>query len=109
MRRVVPGERPAEHRVRDLLLIGAGGSPREPAAPVRAVNAAQPTWELLGFLDDDPQRRGALVDGLPVLAGIDAIHDHPEAQIVICTGRPTNYVSRPRIAERLGLDDERYA
>jgi sugar O-acyltransferase (sialic acid O-acetyltransferase NeuD family) len=95
--------------VRDLLLIGAGGFARETAEAVRAVNSAQPTWELLGFLDDDPQRRGALVDGLPVLAGIDAVHDHPEAQIVICTGRPTNYVSRPRIAERLALDDERYA
>jgi sugar O-acyltransferase (sialic acid O-acetyltransferase NeuD family) len=95
--------------VRDLLLIGAGGFARETAEAVRAVNLAQPTWELLGFLDDDPQRRGALVDGLPVLAGIDAVHDHPAAQIVICTGRPTNYVSRPRIAERLALDDERYA
>ena len=95
--------------MRDLLLIGAGGFARETAEAVRAVNLAQPTWKLLGFLDDDPQRRGALVDGLPVLAGIDAVHDHPEAQIVICTGRPTNYVSRPRIAERLGLDDARYA
>jgi sugar O-acyltransferase (sialic acid O-acetyltransferase NeuD family) len=95
--------------VRDLLLIGAGGFARETAEAVRAVNLAQPTWNLLGFLDDDPRRRGALVDGLPVLAGIDAVHDHPEAQIVICTGRPTNYVSRPRIAERLGLDDARYA
>jgi sugar O-acyltransferase (sialic acid O-acetyltransferase NeuD family) len=95
--------------VRDLLLIGAGGFARETAEAVRAVNAAQPTWELLGFLDDDPLRRGTLVDGLPVLAGIDAVHDHPEAQVVICTGRPTNYVSRPLIAERLGLDDARYA
>jgi sugar O-acyltransferase (sialic acid O-acetyltransferase NeuD family) len=95
--------------VRDLLLIGAGGFARETAEAVRAVNAAQPTWELLGFLDDDPGRRGELIDGLPVLAAIDAVHDHPDAQVVICTGRPTNYVSRPRIAERLGLDDARYA
>jgi sugar O-acyltransferase (sialic acid O-acetyltransferase NeuD family) len=95
--------------VPDLLLIGAGGFARETAEAVRAVNAVRPTWELLGFLDDDPDRHGTLVDGLPVLAGIDAVHDHPEAQVVICTGRPTNYVSRPRIAARLGLDDARYA
>jgi sugar O-acyltransferase (sialic acid O-acetyltransferase NeuD family) len=95
--------------VRDLLLIGAGGFARETAEAVRAVNAAQPTWELLGFLDDDLERRGELVDGLPVLGSIDAVHDHPDAQVVICTGRPTNYVSRPRIAERLGLEDTRYA
>lgn len=95
--------------MRELLLIGAGGFARETAEAVHAVNAARPAWSLLGFLDDDPARRGTEIDGVPVLGPVDAIHDHPRAQLVVCTGRPDNYVSRRIIVERLGLEDERYA
>jgi sugar O-acyltransferase (sialic acid O-acetyltransferase NeuD family) len=95
--------------VRDLLLIGAGGFAREAADAVRAVNAVRPTWELRGYLDDSPELRGAEVGGLPVLGPIDALQEHPGAAVVICTGRPDNYVSRPRIAAGLDLGDERYA
>jgi sugar O-acyltransferase (sialic acid O-acetyltransferase NeuD family) len=94
---------------RRLLLIGAGGFAREAADAVRAVTAPRPTWRLMGFLDDDPDRHGRLIGGMPVLGPVEAVHDHPDAQVVICTGRPDNYASRRLIAERLGLEDDRYA
>lgn len=94
---------------RDLLLVGAGGFARETAEAVRAINAVSPTWRLLGLLDDDPERRGATVAGLPVLGALELVHEHPDAAVVLCTGRPGNYVSRPRIAARLELDEQRYA
>ena len=92
----------------DLLLIGSGGFARETAEAVAAVNRVAPTWDLLGFLDDDPARQGTLVDGLPVLGPTSAVHDHPEAHVLVCTGRPTNYVSRRKIVERLALDEDRH-
>jgi sugar O-acyltransferase (sialic acid O-acetyltransferase NeuD family) len=94
--------------VPDLLLVGSGGFARETAEAVAAVNAAAPSWNLLGFLDDDPSRQGTVVGGLPVLGPIDAVHDHPEAHVLVCTGRPTNYVSRRRIVTALGLDEDRH-
>jgi sugar O-acyltransferase (sialic acid O-acetyltransferase NeuD family) len=94
--------------VPDLLLIGSGGFARETAEAVAAVNRVAPTWDLLGFLDDDPARQGTLVDGLPVLGPTGAVHDHPTAHVLVCTGRPTNYVSRRRIVERLALDEDRH-
>lgn len=94
---------------RDLLIVGAGGFSRETAEAVRAINAVRPAWNLLGFLDDDPARHGTLVDGTPVLGPIELVHEHPHAQVVLTTGRPDNYVSRRIIADRLGLDDDRYA
>jgi sugar O-acyltransferase (sialic acid O-acetyltransferase NeuD family) len=96
-------------RVRELLLVGASGFARETAEAVCAINAAAPTWDLLGFLDDSPDRQGTVVGGLPVLGPIEAAHERPDAALVICTGRPDNYVSRRQIAERLGFGDERYA
>lgn len=95
--------------MRDLLLIGAGGFSRETAEAVRAINAVAPTWRLLGFLDDSPALHGEQVGGLPVLGPLELVHDHPGAALVLTTGRPDNYVSRRRIAERLGFGDERYA
>jgi sugar O-acyltransferase (sialic acid O-acetyltransferase NeuD family) len=95
--------------MRELFLLGAGGFSRETAEAVRAINAVAPTWLLRGFLDDSAALEGAEVGGVPVLGPIDRIRQHPDAQVVITTGRPDNYVSRRLIAERLGLPDERYA
>ena len=92
-----------------LLLLGAGGFARETAETVRAINAVRPTWSLLGFLDDDPAKHGTDVMGVPVLGPMDLAHDRPDARVVICAGRPDNYVSRFRIARRLELDDARFA
>jgi sugar O-acyltransferase (sialic acid O-acetyltransferase NeuD family) len=93
----------------DLLIVGAGGFARETAEAVHAVNAVRPTWRLLGYLDDDPVRHGEAVGGLAVLGPADAVHEHPHAAVLICAGRPSNYVIRRKLAARLGLDEDRYA
>jgi sugar O-acyltransferase (sialic acid O-acetyltransferase NeuD family) len=99
----MPGE------IRELLLVGAGGLAREAAEAVRAVNAVRPTWDLLGFLDDDPAMHGALIAGVRVLDAVEAVYKHPHAQVLLCPGRPDNYTIRRLLADRLALDDERYA
>lgn len=61
--------------MRDLVIVGCGGFGREVADIVDAVNRVAPTWNLLGFVDDDPSavnvdrvvRRGSAVLG-PVAA-----------------------------------------
>jgi sugar O-acyltransferase (sialic acid O-acetyltransferase NeuD family) len=96
-------------QIRELLLVGAGGLAREAAEAVRAANGVQPTWDLLGFLDDDPAKHGTLIGGLPVIGPVEAVAEHPNAKVLLCPGRPDNYITRRLVAERLGLDDERYA
>ena len=96
--------------VRPLVVIGSGGFGRETVEAVRAVNAERPTWDLLGFLDDDPALHGTEIDGVPVLGTIDEARTRFEAaRLVVCTGHPGNYFSRKRIVERLGLPAIRYA
>lgn len=95
--------------VRDLLVVGAGGFARETIEAIHAVNAQRPAWRLLGVVDDDEARHGTRLGGVPVLGPPDLVHAHPSALVVLTTGRPGNYVSRPAIAARLDLPDERYA
>ena len=95
--------------VRPLVVVGSGGFGRETVEAVRAINAERRTWDLLGFLDDDPTLHGTEIDGVPVLGPIDDARTRFEsAQLVVCTGHPGNYFSRRSIVERLGLPPGRY-
>ena len=79
-----------------LVVWGSGGHARELRELVDDLNAARPTFELLGFLDDDVDRHGLEVDGLPVLGGIEWLRrlDRP-ASVAIGVGAPA---SRRRVA-----------
>lgn len=66
----------------DLVIIGCGGFGREVADIVDAINGvgeAEPAWNLLGFIDDDPTVENTiLIDnrGSRVLGSLDAVAPH---------------------------------
>lgn len=91
-----------------LLLVGAGGFARETAEAVHAINEERSTWELIGFLDDDPSLHGVEKEGVPILGPIAAVEGYPRARVVVCTGSPKNNFSRKRIVRLLGLPQSRY-
>jgi sugar O-acyltransferase (sialic acid O-acetyltransferase NeuD family) len=93
----------------DLLIVGAGGFGRETAQAVHDSNRCGTAWRLLGYLDDNPARHGTVIDGTTILGGRDEIRRLPDAAVVVCTGRPGDYVSRMRIVSDLDLPTERYA
>lgn len=92
----------------DLIIIGAGGTSREIADTVDAINRREPLWNLLGFFDDDAAKQGTAVDGIPVLGPIAATADrHAKFIIGIASWRTPD--ARRAIVARLGLPLERYA
>lgn len=93
----------------EIVIVGSGGFGRETAEAIRALNAAGTHWQLVGYLDDDSERHGTVIDGIPILGGTEKLGAMMDISVVVCTGRPSNYVSRPRIVERLALPPERYA
>ena len=68
--------------MRDLLILGADVHALEMAEIVERVNAAAPTWNLLGFLTTQAQRVGERLNGYPVLATLDQLPEYPEADLV---------------------------
>lgn len=66
----------------DLIIVGAGGFGREVAWLVERINAQNPTWNLLGFLDDTAEKANTIIGGYPVLGKIDTAHMYPDAYFV---------------------------
>ena len=83
-----------------LIIIGAGDHGRGTLEIVRACNARSARWDVLGFLDDAPARRGTSVGGVRVLGGLDWIAEHgrPDARYVLAIA---DCRSKKAIADRL--------
>jgi sugar O-acyltransferase (sialic acid O-acetyltransferase NeuD family) len=43
---------------------------------VHVINQRQPRWQMIGFIDDDPLRRGSTVWGYPVLGNYEDLQDY---------------------------------
>ncbi len=70
--------------MKKLYIIGAGGFGREVAWLVERINAAEPTWELQGFLDDDPKKCGMAEGGHCIIGGCDILERLEENVWVVC-------------------------
>jgi len=55
----------------EIVIFGAGGFGREVAWIIEDINRVGKRFELLGFVDDDPQMKGRILNGYPVLGGIE--------------------------------------
>ena len=85
--------------MKKLVLFGAGGSGREVANIVEKINAVAPTYELLGFVDDDEKLWGSELNGYKVLGGTDWLLQHKED--VYCSVTTGLMKQRISICEKL--------
>ncbi|MPV39171.1 NeuD/PglB/VioB family sugar acetyltransferase [Georgenia subflava] len=96
-REVPPGKRP-------ILLIGANGMAREVLDAVRAAGSHEP----VGFVDDDADRHGTWLDGVPVLGSLDHVRAYPDAGLVLCASRGGARASLAGRLAALGIAENRY-
>ena len=72
--------------MKDLYIIGAGGFGREVAWLVSRINEVQPTWNFLGFIDDDPTLKGKEIDGYTVAGNCDYLNEQNDVYCVCAVG-----------------------
>ena len=84
--------------VRDLVILGSGGLAQEYAWLVEEINEERRSFNLLGFLDDEPDRVGKEYVGYPVLGTIAGAASYPSALFAIGVGDPR---VRKALAERV--------
>ena len=59
--------------MKNIVIVGAGGVGREVSLIIQQINRLEPTWNLIGYIDDNPENWGNVVNGYAVLGGIDSL------------------------------------
>ena len=68
-----------------MVIIGSGGFGTEVSWLVERINLKNPTWELLGFIDENKQH-GSFCGGYPVLGGLEWIEQNKDTYVVCAIG-----------------------
>lgn len=85
--------------MKKLVIIGAGGVGRETSLIIREINNYEPTWKVLGFIDDNHKKWGTVVDDLEILGGMEYLKTLDEDTYVVIS--IANYKVKKRIVEEL--------
>ena len=84
--------------MKDIIIFGASGFGREVAWLIERINKVRPTWNLLGFIDDDDAIQNADINGYKVLGKTEDASNYPEAFFVCAVGASA---VRERIVQNL--------
>lgn len=91
--------------MKPIVIAGAGGFGREVCNLIQDINAASPTWRLIGFLDDDSRALERFSHYPPLLGPIEAYRDLDRPAVVCAVGRPA---LRTAIVDRLNEFDAQW-
>lgn len=85
-----------------LVVLGAGGLGREVAWQISQIRNVIEQYHVIGFVDDNPELQGKVINGLPNLGGIDFLINYTEEiAVVICLANPK---IRREIYEKLSIN-----
>ncbi|UCF00083.1 MAG: polysaccharide biosynthesis protein [Planctomycetota bacterium] len=90
-------------RLKRLLIVGAGDAAEELARSILHKPIAE--YEVIGFIDDDPIKQGAFIQGLPVLGTVDELpkiyeqHNIEEIAIAMPSATPAELRRVIRVCE----------
>ncbi|MEE3485534.1 MAG: acetyltransferase [Bacteroidales bacterium] len=91
--------------MKDIAIYGAGGFGKEVACLIKRINEVSPTWNLIGFYDDNPELKGKMISHYALcLGGIDELNAHTEPlSVTISVGNPSTVrsivekITNPRV------------
>lgn len=95
----------------NLVILGTGGNAVEIVETVHDINAAargpQP-YACVGFLDDNRDRWGHQLHGLPIIGPLASAGDFPNCRFLNGIGSPNNFWNRAQIVAEAGVPTERF-
>ena len=85
--------------MKNIVIIGAGGVGRETSLIIQQINELEPTWNLIGFIDDNQEKWGKVINGYSVIGGIDSLEFlTPDTYVVIAIA---NYEVKKNIVNKI--------
>ena len=87
-----------------LVIIGAGGCGRDLLDVIDAINAIQPTYDVLGFIVDSRYGKpGTIINDKPILGGFDWFKIRPDVLAICGVGTPEHRRMLVARAEAFGV------
>lgn len=76
--------------MKDIAIFGAGGFGKEVACLIKRINEKEPTWNIIGFFDDNPKLKGQIISHFgQCLGGVDDLNVYNKPLAVsIAVGNP---------------------
>lgn len=74
--------------LKDIFIYGSGGFAREIALLIERINQKEPSWNILGFLDDDAANHGKIINGYTVVGGSNLLEENRLINVVLGIGSP---------------------
>lgn len=90
-----------------ILIIGAGGFGREVLWTINDCNQIEKKYSVVGFIDDDKLLHGQIVDGIPVLGGLDWFDNNYERSL-FCIIAIGNSLQKKKIVKELSKINPTY-
>jgi sugar O-acyltransferase (sialic acid O-acetyltransferase NeuD family) len=92
----------------DLIILGAGGSSQQIIDAIADVNSRKPTWNVVGYLDDNPAKHGQIINGVKVLGSLSSVSQFL-GRVLIGMASPKEPARRCRVYGEMGLPLDRFA
>lgn len=86
--------------MKSAVIVGAGGFGREVLEIFKAQNGISHTWDVLGFIDENQKLHGKVINGYPVLGGLDWLREYNNNNLG-CVCAIGTCETRKQVVERL--------
>ena len=87
--------------MKDLIVLGAGGSGWDIISIVRAINRVKEEWNIIGFLDDNENLHDKVFCGVKVIGSIEDCVKYHDAYYISSIANPTNRLVRRKIWDKV--------
>lgn len=71
--------------INDIVIIGAGDTGREYIDLIERINRVEKKWNIIGFVDDNPNIQGRIIDGVPILGTVDWLNLVENEVYAVCS------------------------
>lgn len=93
----------------ELILFPFGGNAKEAIFVIEEINRMKPTWQIIGFIDDNLELTGREYSSYKVMGGREKISEFQSAKILAVPGRPEDFYKRKEMIDSLGISGTRFA
>jgi sugar O-acyltransferase (sialic acid O-acetyltransferase NeuD family) len=91
-----------------IIILGIGGNCVDILEAIFDINeqGARAVYEPVGFLDDNPETKGNMIQGVPILGPLSSARDYTGCRFVNGIGSVNNYWKKLEIIQKTNLTDD---